>query len=125
VPSVDRAAIARALLVHEFDAVATCKLLGFPSVDAYYKAAASSNFIPSIHTPTLFVTSEDDPFLGELPVAQCRENEHTVLAVTAAGGHCAHLQGLWPLGASWADAVVMQFIDVVQHELHATPVVRH
>jgi predicted alpha/beta-fold hydrolase len=101
------------MLLHEFDEAATCKTLGFCCSVAYYEAGASANFIPKIRTPTLFLVSEDDPFLGGLPIAACRGNDKTVLAVTAAGGHCGHLQGLWPLGRSWADEVVMEFFGVL------------
>lgn len=113
VSAIDYTLAAKALTLRQFDAAATCKLTGFATVDDYYRAASSSNFIPHIRTPTLMLTSKDDPFLGELPIQQCRENEHTILAVTTAGGHCAHLQGLLPLGPTWSDAAIMEFILAV------------
>lgn len=113
VPEVDLAAVGRARLLSAFDAAATCPLSGFHTVADYYHAGSSGNFIPHIRTPTLFLVAADDPFLGSLPVDACRSNDSTVLAVTAAGGHCAHLQGLWPLGRSWSDDVVMQFLLTV------------
>ena len=113
-PDYDRARVSKALLLHDFDAAATCKLGGYADVASYYAAGHSATHIPRIRVPTLFLVSQDDPFLGTLPVAECRANEHTVLAVTAAGGHCAHLQGWWPLGRSWGDDAVLEFLDVVK-----------
>jgi predicted alpha/beta-fold hydrolase len=115
---VDSAEVARARVITEFDAAASSKLAGFDSIEQYYRAGSSAQFVPHIRTPTLFLASEDDPFLGALPIEQCRQNEHTVLATTTVGGHCAHLQGLLPLGRSWADAVMIEFIRAVQSELH-------
>lgn len=115
---VDRAQVARARVITEFDAAATCKIAGFDSVEQYYAAGSSSQFIHQIRTPTLFLCAEDDPFLGALPKDECRQNERTVLATTSVGGHCAHLQGLYPLARSWADGVIVQFLNAVQNELH-------
>ena len=116
---VDRAQVARARLITDFDAAATCKLAGFDTVEQYYQAGSSAQFISSIRTPTLFLCAEDDPFLGALPKDECRQNDNTVLATTRVGGHCAHLQGVLPIvGPSWADAAVIQFINAVQDELH-------
>ncbi len=54
--------------------------------------ACLPQYIPHIKTPTLFVVSLDDPFLGVLPDQEVAANPHTVLAATAHGGHCAFLQ---------------------------------
>lgn len=113
-PNIDCSTVAEALTLADFDAAATCKAAGFPSVDMYYAAGSSAQFIPRIRTPTLFLVSADDPFLGTLPVAECTANPATALVVTAAGGHCAHLEGLWPLGASWADRVIAEFLEAVR-----------
>lgn len=73
--------------------------LSLPS--QYYEHASSLNYIPDIRTPTLFLVSEDDPFLGVLPDVECASNPSTLLAATARGGHVAFLQGLWPLGGAY------------------------
>jgi 3-oxoacyl-ACP reductase-like protein len=36
-----------------------------------------------------------------------------VLAVTKQGGHCAFLQGMWPLGPSWSDAVLVEWVEAL------------
>ena len=63
--------------------------------------------------PPPALLAQDDPFVGEIPVAQCAANPHTLLAVTARGGHVAFLQGLWPLGTAYMDTAVTQFLGSV------------
>lgn len=121
VPEVSLATVTDAKTLRQFDTAATCHTAGYASAELYYSEGSSQNFIPRIRTPSLFLVSQDDPFLGRLPVKECRENENTVLAVTACGGHCAHLQGLWPLGRSWADGAVVRFFEALRpaEGLHA------
>ena len=49
----------------------------------------------------------------QLPEAECRSNDCTVMAVTTKGGHCAHLQGLNPFGPSYLDNKVVLFFKAV------------
>ena len=48
-----------------------------------------------------------------LPVQECRKNPHTVLVVTDTGGHCGHVQALWPLGRSYLDDTAVRFCRAV------------
>ena len=79
--------------LREFDAAGTCKFHGFQTVDDYYMQCSSHGHIPRIRTPFLFVSSEDDPFQGDVrtSVQQAVANPSTAIALTRAGGHCAHL----------------------------------
>lgn len=113
-PSIDLKQVAAARTLRQFDTAATCIGAGFPTADKYYQAGSSAQYISRIRTPTLFIVSEDDPLLGALPVDECRSNPSCVLAVTRVGGHCAHLRGLWPLGASWIEDAAMQFVEAVR-----------
>ena len=58
----------------------------------YYEDGGSLRYIPLLRTPSLFVVSRDDPFLGALPLAEVAANPNTFLAVTERGGHVAFLQ---------------------------------
>ena len=49
----------------------------------------------------------------QLPEKECRANDCTVLAVTKRGGHCGHLQGLDPFGASYLDDTIISFFKAV------------
>ena len=37
---------------------------GYPNIKAYYDDINGLKWIPKIKTPTLFLSAEDDPFLG-------------------------------------------------------------
>ncbi|GAX75445.1 hypothetical protein CEUSTIGMA_g2889.t1 [Chlamydomonas eustigma] len=86
---------------------------GYSSRLEYYGHASSLEYIPNIRTPTLFLQSKDDPFLGVLPDMECSDNPYTLLAATARGGHVAFMQGLMPLGRAYMDDAVIQFLDSV------------
>eukprot|EP00775_Hariotina_reticulata_P012269 gene12269-12407_t len=78
--------------------------------------ACGTNYIPYIRTPTLILVSKDDPFLGVLPREQTRRNPFTLLAATRRGGHLAFLQGWWPLGASYCDNVIDDWMQAALQE---------
>ncbi len=40
---------------------------GYPNIQAYYDDINGLKWIPKIRTPTLFLSAEDDPFLGYKP----------------------------------------------------------
>mmetsp|Transcript_34725 Transcript_34725/g.77204 ORF Transcript_34725/g.77204 Transcript_34725/m.77204 type:complete len:502 (+) Transcript_34725:44-1549(+) len=84
---------------------------GYLSRMEYYEQASSLDYIPNITTPTLFLLSRDDPFLGVLPDKECAANPNTLLASTKAGGHIGFLQGMWPLGYAYMDGAVVGFLD--------------
>ena len=65
---LDMAAIAQSTTIEHLDERVVCKLFGYKTAEEYYTAASSMQFIPQIHTPSLFLIAEDDPFLGRLPV---------------------------------------------------------
>jgi len=84
---------------------------GYVNRHQYYEQASSLDYIPNITTPTLFLLSRDDPFLGVLPDKECAANPNTLLASTKAGGHIGFLQGMWPLGYAYMDGAVVGFLD--------------
>ncbi|KAI8475440.1 MAG: Alpha/Beta hydrolase protein [Monoraphidium minutum] len=92
--------------VASFDDAVTLRQLGFPDAQSYYRHACSTNYIPYIRTPTLMLVSRDDPFLGYLPKDEVTSNPFMALAATKRGGHLGFLQGMWPLGISWGDLAV-------------------
>jgi abhydrolase domain-containing protein 1/3 len=55
----------------------------YTDVEEYYVDGSSEGYVPLIKTPTLYLASADDPFVGRLPIAECSANPHTVLAVTS------------------------------------------
>ena len=68
----------------------------------------------------MLLLSQDDPFLGVLPDAECSLNPFTLLAVTARGGHVAFLQGMMPLGTSYMGEDNMQGLLSQTEMIHST-----
>ena len=66
-------------------------LCRYSSTEEYYRDGSSQQYIPHISTPSLFLVSEDDPFLGQVPIEECSTNPNTILAVTARWAAPAHL----------------------------------
>ncbi|GBF97751.1 hypothetical protein Rsub_10915 [Raphidocelis subcapitata] len=92
--------------VGAFDDAITLKQLGYSDGEDYYRHACTTNYLPHIRTPTLLLVAQDDPFLGYLPAAEVCANPFLALAVARRGGHLGFLSGAWPLGVSYADAAV-------------------
>ena len=55
----------------------------YTDVEQYYIDGSSEGYVPLIRTPTLYLASQDDPFVGRLPIPECSANPNTVLAVTS------------------------------------------
>ena len=100
--------LSTAYLIQHYDARLIARVFGFESAAAYYDDASTAAAVPRIKVPTLFLSSADDPFLGDVPTDAVAANPATALALTARGGHCAFLEGR-ALGAAWSDRVVVQW----------------
>lgn len=118
-PNIDLSKVRAASLTSDAEAAIICPAWGYPNIKAYYDDINGLKWIPKIRTPTLFLSAEDDPFLGETgpprPYHECSNNPYTVFVLTAHGGHCAHLPlGSWVTGKAWMDTVAMQFFSAVR-----------
>lgn len=123
-PQIDLQSVKHATRTSQTEAALICPAWGYANIQAYYDDINGLNWIPKIKTPTLFLSAEDDPFLGESspprPYKQCESNPHTVLVLTAHGGHCAHLPlGSWVTGKAWMDTVAMQFFSAVSAHVNS------
>ncbi|WP_066423898.1 YheT family hydrolase [Anabaena sp. 4-3] len=93
--SLDPAAIQRVNSIWDFDAELVIPKLGFPSVEAYYKASNALQLLPEISKPTLIIYAADDPFfppdiIPDLQAA-CGSNPMLDLILTRHGGHLAYM----------------------------------
>ena len=95
---VDRARVARARTIREFDDALTGPLHGFAGADDYYARASALPYLPRVRVPTLCVSSLDDPFFpGEAVArAQAAASPAVTFAVTPWGGHTGFVTGTWP-----------------------------
>jgi predicted alpha/beta-fold hydrolase len=59
----DRAQLARARNIYQFDDAVTAPIHGFADAHDYYERSSSLQFLRDIRVPTLLLSSLDDPFL--------------------------------------------------------------
>ena len=61
----------------------------YPSVEAYYKDASSSQRVGDVSIPLLVLSARDDPlaFIEALPTEKLVANPNCLTAITSGGGH--------------------------------------
>jgi hypothetical protein len=109
---LDAEAIRAAQTIRDFDHAVTAPTFGFASAEDYYAQCSSAPLLSRITTPTLLVSSEDDPLApaGQLP-ADAAENEALHLLVTTRGGHVGFIGGSVLRPSFWAEARVLGWLD--------------
>lgn len=102
----------RARSFYDFDDAVTAPLHGFSSADHYYADSSSLRFLPSIRTPVLCVSSEDDPFLPveALRRAESVASEYVQFAITARGGHAGFVGGALWRPDYWAERTATEWV---------------
>ncbi|KAJ3083357.1 hypothetical protein HDU99_010632 [Rhizoclosmatium hyalinum] len=80
----------------EFDDAVTRRMFAFRNVYEYYRVASSSQYVPDIRVPSLFLSDLNDPIVGPpaIPVRDVLANPYIVLACTKRGGHLGWWEGL-------------------------------
>ena len=108
----DLASLDRIRTVREFDEAFTAPHHGFRDAADYYHRASSLRVVDRIATPTLIVSSEDDPFV---PHQQFRDapvtgNPNVAIRVTRYGGHCGFYADPAPgFDGYWAERTALDF----------------
>ena len=79
----------------EFDEFFTRRLLGYQSIDEYYRKFSCKEVLSNIKKPIMFMQSLDDPIChySEIPIENT--NENLVFYLSKKGGHCAWIQGFF------------------------------
>lgn len=89
-----------------FDDAVTAPLYGLGSAAEYYAWASSGPRLGAIRSPTLLITSADDP-LAPASLMPAVENPALTRLVTAQGGHCGFVaEG----GRFWAEEEAFKFL---------------
>lgn len=80
-----------------FDEFFTRKLLGYSSVEEYYREFGCEKVLGNIRKPMMFMQSADDPIchISVVPREKHKSNENLVFYLTPRGGHCAWIQGFF------------------------------
>ncbi len=105
--------INRARSFYAFDDAATAPLHGFLSADDYYEKSSSLSFLPEITTPTLCISSEDDPFVPAEALFRARSvvPPTVTFVVTPSGGHTGFVSG-WPWRIQfWAEEMAVRWLE--------------
>ncbi|KAM0287402.1 hypothetical protein ACHAQH_000352 [Verticillium albo-atrum] len=107
---LDYERIEKATYIYEFDREVQCASWGYPTEDAYYRDASSSDAVLAIKIPFLALHSTDDPIAVEdaIPYQEFKANPYTVLCTTSLGGHlCWFEMG----GGRWHSKPVSNFLN--------------
>jgi hypothetical protein len=107
---IDTERVLRSRTFWDFDDAATGPLHGFAGADDYYDRSSSIRFLASIRTPTLCLSSEDDPFLpaAVLPRARAAASSSVRFLTTRRGGHVGFVSGTSP--RYWAEETVLTWL---------------
>ncbi|KAF7562084.1 hypothetical protein G7046_g2047 [Stylonectria norvegica] len=86
---IDMEAVMNVTYLNEFDRLIQCPTWGYPTEDAYYRDASSTDSILSIRIPFLAIHSTDDPIAVKeaIPYEEFKQNPNTILLTTSLGGH--------------------------------------
>ena len=109
----DTARMRTARTFFEFDDAVNGPLHGFCGARHYYDTSSSLNWVSSIMTPTLCLSSEDDPFLPAtvLDRVAARASGAVRLVATRHGGHTGFIGGTNPFRARyWAEERAVEFV---------------
>ncbi|MFN0160788.1 MAG: YheT family hydrolase [Burkholderiales bacterium] len=96
---LDRARVARARDLYEFDNLVTAPLHGFRDTDDYWSRASAKPALIDVRVPALLLNARNDPFLPAHALPRAHEVAGCVsLEQPAAGGHVGFASGFWPPG---------------------------
>ncbi|OTA78233.1 hypothetical protein M434DRAFT_402260 [Hypoxylon sp. CO27-5] len=100
----------------EFDRAYQCPTWGYPTEEAYYRDASSSDSLLAVRIPLLAINAVDDPIASclSLPYAEASRNPYTVLCTTSLGGHL----GWFEIGGGrWHGKPVCNFLNHMAFEV--------
>ncbi len=96
--------------LRDFDAVYTAPAGGFASREDYYAQCSAGPYLGAIETPTLLITSRDDPFAPASDVEGWSLGPGVTLRVEDRGGHMGYLSKNIP-GGRWLDQALTEAMD--------------
>lgn len=108
-------AVARAQTLYEFDDAVTAPVHGFADAHDYYSRSSSLQYLSAIRTPTLLLSSFDDPFLPpevlDAVAVVAQENGFLLSEFWRNGGHVGFVSGTSPLDTHYyAEERVFEFL---------------
>ncbi|KAH9901995.1 carboxylesterase-like protein [Xylariomycetidae sp. FL2044] len=114
--NIDMDKLSKGIYLYEFDRAYQCPTWGYPTEDAYYRDASSSDALLAVRVPLLCLNAADDPIASSLglPFSEVKMNPYTVLCTTSLGGHL----GWFELGGGrWHSKPVHNFFNRMAFEV--------
>ncbi len=99
----------------DFDDLYTAPAHGFKDAIDYWQKCSAKPFITSINTPSLLVTSMDDPFLPPscFPHLEAKQNRNFFLELSTFGGHVGFNKSLENPTNFWLENRILKFINEI------------
>ncbi|QLI65538.1 uncharacterized protein G6M90_00g003590 [Metarhizium brunneum] len=107
---LDLPSLEKVTYLYDFDREVQCPTWGYPTEDAYYRDASSTDAVLNIRIPFIAVQATDDPIAVKeaLPYAEFRQNPNTIMITTSMGGHlCWFEMG----GSRWHPKPICNFLN--------------
>jgi uncharacterized protein len=111
--ATERAAVARARSIAEFDAGFSAPRNGFSGLEDYYEQNSAQRYLDGIKVPTLVIHALDDPWVPAAPYLayDWKKNRSLVAAFPAGGGHVGFHGS--DRRNCWHDLATVQFLESV------------
>ncbi|KAK4032731.1 Alpha/Beta hydrolase protein [Parachaetomium inaequale] len=108
--------------LHEFDREVQTVTWGYPTENAYYRDASSSDAVLAIRIPFLAISALDDPIAvyDAIPFQEFTQNPYTVLVTTSLGGHLSWFEiG----GGRWHARPICNFLNHMATEINLDAII--
>jgi len=117
ITDIDPAEVDRVVYLHEFDRAIQCPTWGYPTEQAYYRDASSTDSVLAIRIPFLAISAEDDPIVCSeaIPRQEFLQTPYGVLCTTSLGGHLAWFET--QKGGRWMARATTAFFEKVAREV--------
>jgi len=109
---LDKDKLFKAKAFSDFDALYTAPVYGYSGAEDYWEKASSKPYLKSIETPTLLISSEDDPFLAAacFPIKEAKTSKNFYLEMTKYGGHVGFISSFLIDKNRWLENRMLNFI---------------
>ncbi|MDG1245083.1 MAG: alpha/beta fold hydrolase [Polaribacter sp.] len=109
---LDKDKLFKAKAFSDFDALYTAPVYGYSGAEDYWEKASSKPYLKSIETPTLLISSEDDPFLAAacFPIKEAKASKNFYLEMTKYGGHVGFISSFLIDKNRWLENRMLNFI---------------
>ena len=109
----DRARVAAARTLEEFDEALTGPVHGFAGAEDYWAQSSSGPFVARVRVPLLLLSSEDDPFIPAqaIPRQAAAANPLVTLEVHPHGGHLGFVEGTLLRPRYYAERRALDFLE--------------